>query len=130
MTIASVMNDEPIPSVTSLAMNKTLHELATLRARSSGSDVILPRHVTKAAQALKNPSNTGTLTSPAATLPEHNDFLCTELNKISNIISNDKILSKMPPKVLVPCHRRGERRCLLHVPHGGRSRGYLRLEAI
>jgi hypothetical protein len=40
MTIASVMNDEPIPSVTSLAMNKTLHEMATLRACSSGSDVI------------------------------------------------------------------------------------------
>jgi hypothetical protein len=43
----------------------------------------------------------GTLMSPAATLPEHYDFLCTELNKISDIISNDKILSKRPPKVLV-----------------------------
>jgi hypothetical protein len=39
--------------------------------------------------------------SPAATLPEHYDFLCTELNKISNTTSNDNILSKMPPKVLV-----------------------------
>jgi hypothetical protein len=101
MTIASVMNDEPIPSISSLGINKTLHEMATLRARSSGSDVILPRHITEAAQALKNPSTTGTLMSPAATLPEHYDFLCTELNKISDIISNDKILSKMPPKVLV-----------------------------
>jgi hypothetical protein len=49
MAIASVMNDEPIPSVTSLAMNKTLHEMATLRARSSGSDVILLRHIIEAA---------------------------------------------------------------------------------
>jgi hypothetical protein len=40
------------------------------------------------------------LRSPAATLPEYY-YLCTELNKISDIISNDKILSKMPPKVLV-----------------------------
>jgi hypothetical protein len=101
MTFASVMNDKPIPSVTSSAMNKILHEMATLRARSSGSDVILPRHITEAAQALKNPSTTGTLMSPAATLPEHYDFLCTELNKISDMISNDKILSRMPPKVLV-----------------------------
>jgi hypothetical protein len=57
----------------------------------------LPCHITEAAQALKNPSNTGTLMSPAATLPEHYDFLCTELNKMSNTISNDK----MHPKVLV-----------------------------
>jgi hypothetical protein len=50
MTIASVMNNEPIPSVTLLAMNKTLHEMATLRARSCGSDVILPRHLAEAAR--------------------------------------------------------------------------------
>jgi hypothetical protein len=101
LTIASVMNDEPILSLTSLATNPKLHEMATLRARSSGSDVILPRHITEAAQALKNPTLTGTLMSPAATLPEHYDSLRAELNKISNIISNDKILSKMPLKVLV-----------------------------
>jgi hypothetical protein len=45
---------------------------------------------------------------------------------MSNIISNDKILSKMPPKVLVIGEVSG---VVLHVPHGRRSRGYLRLEA-
>jgi hypothetical protein len=124
MTIASVMNDEPIPSITSLAMNKTLQEMATLRARSSGSDVILPRHITEAAQALKNPSTTGTLMSPAANLPEHYDFLCTELNKISDMISNDRILSRMPSKVLIICEVSGAVSSMFRM--AGAHRGHVR----
>jgi hypothetical protein len=51
--------------------------------------------------SLKPPRLSRIHQTPAATLPEHYDFLGTELNKISNMISNDKIFSKMPPKVLV-----------------------------
>lgn len=63
-------------------------------------DVILPRHLTEAAQALKRPA-IGTITSPAAIIPIHYDYLCTELSKISDLISEDEKLSAQPPRVLV-----------------------------
>eukprot|EP00962_Isochrysis_galbana_P002708 scaffold745_cov113-Isochrysis_galbana.AAC.1 len=98
--VASISYDSQSSNITSLAPNQALRELATLRARSSGSDVILPRHLTEAAQALKRPSN-GTITSPAAVIPIHYDYLCTELSKISDIINEDEKLSAQPPRVLV-----------------------------
>eukprot|EP00962_Isochrysis_galbana_P046003 scaffold18338_cov122-Isochrysis_galbana.AAC.5 len=52
--IASISYDTQSSNITSLAPNQALRDMATLRARSSGSDVILPRHLTEAAQAALN----------------------------------------------------------------------------
>jgi hypothetical protein len=98
--IASISYDTHSTNVTSLAPNHALHEMATLRARSSGSDVILPRHLTEAAQALKQRSS-GTSASPSATLPVHYDFLCDQLSKLNDLVTADANLRSLPPRVLV-----------------------------
>ena len=77
-----------------------LHALASLRARASGSAVVLPRHLTEAAQELRRPRS-GTLASPAAALPKHFDELCAELTKTSQQVQDGLTSGCHAPRVLV-----------------------------
>ena len=62
--------------------------------------MVLPRHLTEAAQELRRPRS-GTLASPAAALPKHFDELCAELTKTSQQVQDGLTSGCHAPRVLV-----------------------------